>query len=458
MREKKFVGRTEELQYLEDAYNSDKFEFCILYGRRRVGKTSLIAKFCEDKKTVFHMGKIGSEIKELETLSHVISATLLDNSLVNFGSFEDALNFLAQWAKEKRLLFVIDEFPYFANSIVSAMSTLQHSIDHLLFKTKLMIVLTGSSVSFMEQEILGHKSPLFGRKTALIHLKPLPLNETSLLCNRNGIDSVIVQAMTGGIPQYVEYFSDNSIPLEKAIENYWFNKGGLLYQEPQFLLSMETRNSGKYLQILEILASGKTKLNEIATKLNLSTPNAAASLNTLVELGIVEKEYPFGQNQSRKGIWKIIDPLFAFHMKFVYPYLNLLELGKIDGVMEVLRNGLNQYVGHQFERMCHTYFLNNSNLAITSIKRWWGPNPLARTNEEIDLVAIDNKEFMVFGECKWTKEKVGLSVFKELKRKSELVNDTNNKEYWLFSKSGFAKELIEAKVATLVSVEDLVRV
>lgn len=454
---KEFVGRLDELEYLQTSYNSKKFEFCILYGRRRVGKTLLVSKFCEDKKAVFHMGKIGSEKKELEALSLAISDTLLESSMVNFETFEDALKFLAEWAKKQRLIFVIDEFPYFANSIVSTMSTLQHAIDHYLSETKLMIILTGSSVSFMEQEVLGHKSPLFGRKSAVIHLKPLSLNESAILCNRNGIESVIVQAMTGGVPQYVKYFSDNSISLEEAIQNNWFNKGGLLYQEPQFLLSMETRNSGKYLQVLEILASGKNKLNEIATKLNLSTANIAATLNTLVELGIVEKEYPFEQNQSKRGIWKIIDPLFAFHLKFIYPYLSVLEQGKIDGPLEVLKEGLNQYVGQQFEQICHIYFLKNTKLAITSIRRWWGPNPKTKTNEEIDLVAIDNKGYMVFGECKWTNNKVGLSVFKELKRKSELLNASDNKEYWLFSKNGFTEELIESKLAKLICVEDLIK-
>ncbi len=457
MLNRKFVGRTEELKYLENAYNSSKFEFCILYGRRRVGKTLLVSKFCEGKRTVFHMGQVGSEKRELETLSKVISDSLLGDSVVSFESFEAALTFLAQTAKDERLVFVIDEFPYFAKSVVSAMSTLQQAIDHQLFKTKLMIILTGSSVSFMEQKVLGSKSPLFGRKTGVINLKPMALHESALLSDRSALESVVVQAMTGGVPQYVEYFSDSSTPLIEAIEANWFNKGGLLYQEPSFLLSMETRNSGSYLQLLEVLASGKNTLGKIASKLHLSTPSVAASLNTLVELGIVAKEYPFRQNQSRRGIWKIVDPLFAFHMEFVTPYLPLLEQGKREGPMEVLRERLNQYVGRQFELMCHTYFLRNTKLAITAINRWWGPNPETKTNEELDLVAEDNRGWMVFGECKWTNDKIGLPVFQELKRKSELLSTSLNKEYWLFSKSGFTEELVEANVATLVDVEMLVK-
>lgn len=309
----------------------------------------------------------------------------------------------------------------------------------------------------MEQEVLGNKSPLFGRKTGVINLNPMPLHESALLSDRDAVESVVVQAMTGGVPQYVEYFSDNSIPLMEAIEANWFNKGGLLYQEPTFLLSMETRNSGSYLQLLEVLATGKNTLNKIATKLHLSTPSVAASLNTLVELGIVGKEYPFKQKRGRRGIWKIVDPLFAFHMEFVTPYLSLLEQGKREGPMEVLRGSLDQYVGRQFEQMCHTYFLRNTKLAITAINRWWGSNPETKTNEKIDLVAEDNRGRMVFGECKWTKDKIGLPVLNELKRKSELISTSSDKEYWLFSKSGFTKELVEANVATLVNLEMLMK-
>ncbi|HHU88046.1 MAG TPA: AAA family ATPase, partial [Spirochaetales bacterium] len=283
MLNRKFVGRVEELNYLEELYNSSKFEFCILYGRRRIGKTLLVSKFCEGKKSVFHMGKVGSEKRELEALSQVISNSLLEGSAVNFETFEAALNFMAKYGEGERLVFVIDEFPYFANSVVGAMSALQHAIDHHLSKTQLMIILTGSSVSFMEQEVLGNKSPLFGRKTGVLHLKPMPLNESAILSNRGAVESVVVQAMTGGVPQYIEYFGDKEIPLMEAIENNWFNKGGLLYQEPSFLLSMETRNSGNYLQVLEVLASGKNTLNKIATKLNLPTPNISATLNTLVD-------------------------------------------------------------------------------------------------------------------------------------------------------------------------------
>lgn len=456
MLNRKFVGRVEELNYLEELYNSSKFEFCILYGRRRIGKTLLVSKFCEGKKSVFHMGKIGSEKRELEALSQIISNSLLEGSAVNFETLEAALNFMAKYGEGERLVFVIDEFPYFANSVVGAMSALQHAIDHHLSKTQLMIILTGSSVSFMEQEVLGNKSPLFGRKTGVLHLKPMPLNESAILSNRGAVESVVVQAMTGGVPQYIEYFGDKEIPLMEAIENNWFNKGGLLYQEPSFLLSMETRNSGNYLQVLEVLASGKNTLNKIATKLNLPTPNISATLNTLVDLGIVKKEYPFKQKQGRRGIWKIVDPLFAFHMEFVSPYLSVLEQGKTEGPLGVLKEGLNKYVGRKFEQMCHTYFLRNTKLAITAINRWWGPNPETNTNEEIDLVAEDNRGKMVFGECKWTKEKIGLPVFKELERKSKLLTSSPDKEYYLFSRSGFTKELAEANVATLVSVEMMV--
>ncbi len=452
-----FVGRTEELSYLQEAWDSNRFEFCVLYGRRRVGKTALVSRFCADKPHIFHMGQLGSEAVELSNLSQAVSRGVFESATVNFSSFEDVLRYLSEISKDERLIFVIDEFPYLAKSIVSAMSSLQHAIDHYLGRGKLMIILTGSSISFMEQEVLGHKSPLYGRRTRTLKLGPLSLGETALLCRRSAVESVLVHAMTGGIPLYVQYFSDPQQPLFDAIESVWFTKTGLLYQEPQFLLTMETRKGDQYMQLLSLLASGATKPNELATKLGISSAHIAALLSTLATLGIVEKRFPFSEQQQRKGVWTIIDPLFAFHLRFVYPYLAVLELGKRSGAMKVLSAQFDQFVGTRFELMCHRYFIEHTQREIIAIAHWWGPNAKPGRNEEIDLVAQDINGGMVFGECKWRNTPVGMGEYQKLKERSDLLPGGTEREFWLFSKSGFTEELRSAQKATLVELEEMVR-
>lgn len=457
MNDQLFIGRKDELAFLEKAYASQDFEFCVVYGRRRIGKTSLVVRFCEEKRAVYHMAQRGSEAVGLEKLSEAISDSLLQKAQMQFANFEKALGYLAEVAEHERLVFVIDEFPYFCSSIPNSMSVLQYAIDHTLKKTKLMIILTGSSVSFMEQEVMGSRSPLYGRRTRTLKLNPFSLAETALLCARSPIESVLVQAMSGGVPLYVQYFASED-PLWEAIREIWFLKTGLLYYEPQFLLSMETRNPEQYAQVLALLAAGTTKPSQMADKLGVSSPHLAALLTTLQALGLVARELPFGEKQAKKGVYQISDSLFAFYLRFVYPYLSLLEQGKPEGPIRILEQYMDQFVGKQFEKMCHTYFLQHTDRPIIAISHWWGFDMQNHQNEELDLVAEDADGVMIFAECKWRSTKVGLSDYARLVQRSTIVKKGEQAEYWLFSKSGFTDELREAKLATLVSVDQMVSV
>ena len=401
------------------------------------------------------MAQKGTETIGLEKLSEAISDSLLQKAQVQFASFEKALEYLAEVSEHERLIFVIDEFPYFCSSIPSSMSVLQYAIDHTLKKTKLMIILTGSSVGYMEQEVMGSKSPLYGRRTRTLKLNPFSLAETALLCARSPIESVLVQAMTGGVPLYVQYFSSKE-PLWEAIREIWFLKTGLLYYEPQFLLSMETRNPEQYAQVLALLAALTTKLNQMADKLGVSSAHLAVLLSTLQTLGLVTKELPFGEKHIKKGFYRISESLFALHLRFVYPYLALLEQGKSEGPLRLLEQHMDQFVGKQFEQMCHTYFLQLTTRPIIAISHWWGFNQQNQQNEELDMVAEDANGGMVFAECKWKTTKVGLSDYARLVQRSTLLLKGEQAEYWLFSKSGFSDELRKAKLATLVGVEQMV--
>lgn len=264
MDESSFIGRSAELDLLNNAWSSDRFELVILYGRKRIGKTTLLGVFSEGKPTVYHSGQLGARGPEMDNLFQAISVGTLGGVGISFDSLAASFRFLGERAKNERLLFIIDEFPNFAQTITEAMSALQYAIDHLFQETKLMIILSGSSVSFMENEVLGYKSPLYGRRTLTIQLLPLRLAETAQLCKRSPTESVAVHAMTGGIPFYVRAFSNLHESLASAIEEVWFTPSGLLYQEPQFLLALETRKSDQYLQLLAYLAGGARRANELA--------------------------------------------------------------------------------------------------------------------------------------------------------------------------------------------------
>jgi len=449
-----FVGRKEELAELEDAYASDIFEFAVLYGRRRIGKTSLVSEFCKDKRTIFFASEMGSEAMALAKLSQSVSSLSKSKVSLSFASFGDILTYIADLATEERLVFVIDEFPYFAQSLPSAMSTLQHAIDHVLKPTKLMVILLGSSVHFMQQDVLGLQSPLYGRRTRQIFLQSFSVQETKNLCKRSDLDAVIVQTITGGVPLYVEYFASDVLLMDE-IHRLFFRKSGLLYHEPFALLSMESRTPGMYSQVLEILASGTTKPSVMADKMQSSSANIASILKTLETLGIVEKKLPFGQKNSRKGVWSICDDLFSFHSRFVAPYTSLIELGKVDGILALVSDQLNQYVGKKFEAICHRYFLQHTQRPVVAIGHWWGFDHALKREEELDLVAKDAHGNFSFGECKWSDKAVGKAELDLLKRRSYLVGEAKNPDFWLFSKSGFTKGIVEEGNIHLVGLEEL---
>ncbi len=194
-----FVGREAERAQLDRAWQSDRFELAVLWGRRRVGKTMLVNEFCRGKKAIQITAYLTGVTGSLEHLSRQVSAVLFPRSPITFSSLEELLSVVAEHARDERIVFSIDEFPYLAQSIPETMSILQMMVDRLFKDTKLMIILTGSSMGFMERQVLGHESPLYGRRTVQIHLLPFKLTETRMLLSSRSMEEVVtVHSLTGG--------------------------------------------------------------------------------------------------------------------------------------------------------------------------------------------------------------------------------------------------------------------
>ncbi|MFA5447683.1 MAG: ATP-binding protein [Sphaerochaeta sp.] len=435
-----FVGREAEREQLHRAWTSDRFELAVLWGRRRVGKTMLVNEFCRGKKAIQITAYLTGVTGSLEHLSRQVSEVLFPRSPITFGSLEELLSVVGEHARGERIILSIDEFPYLAQSIPETMSILQMMVDRLFKDTKLMIILTGSSMGFMERQVLGHESPLYGRRTVQIHLLPFMLTETAKLLPNRSIEEVIsVHSLTGGIPQYIQYFTPRE-SLDALIEQLFFTKDGLLFNEPNLLLMMEVRDTRTYNQILEVLAAGNNQISVIADKTHISTATVSASMANLQELGIVINRYPVGR-KARRAIWEFSDQLFAFWYRFVFPYTSLILSGKTAGVLARTEKYLPQFLGRSFEAIAQEYVLNTTELLITEIGRWWGPDPTTKGEEEIDLVAHDGEGNYIFGECKWTNSPASEATLNTLIHRSTLVTKSANTAFWLFSKSGFTDSL-----------------
>lgn len=458
-----FIGREKEIADLNELYSQDKFQLFVLYGRRRVGKTTLLNEFCKDKETIFYSAEQSNEKLNLEKFSSLVFNFYGENNLAPFSSWTNALSYIDDRQKDKKLVLVIDEFPYLVKKNKALLSELQHLIDHKLTRGNLFIILCGSYMGFMEKEVLGSKSPLFGRRTAQLHMKPFNYQTSSKFLNGfSNEEKLELYGAFGGTPLYLQQINNNE-SFEENIKRSYLKVTSYLYEEALLLLRQEVQEPGVYSAIIEAIASGYTKANEISTKIGEDSAKCLKYIKTLCELGILHKETPFGEKEtSRKTIYGISDFMFRFWYRYVFANRTLIETGAQQAVwLKKIEPDYNGYMGLVFEKVCADY-LSDKNakgelpILFTSIGRWWGTNPVTHGQEEIDLVANDLKDY-IFGECKWRNEKLDLSVLRELKTKAEIFSkNRNNTYYFLFSKSGFTDAVKnEVKADNSVILVDL---
>ena len=461
-----FIGRKREITALDKLYNSNKFEFAVIYGRRRVGKTALINHFIDDKESIYFMGVESNEKQNLENFSKSIieysSGIEAENS---FLSFQDALEYVFKLSERKRLILVIDEYPYVARSSKSLASTLQLLIDKYKDTSKLMLILCGSSMSYMEDEVLAYKSPLYGRRTAQMKIFPFSFDEACrYLKNYSDEDKALAYGIVGGTPQYLLQIDDR-LSIEDNIKNTYLNPISFLYEEPTNFLKQEVREPAIYMAIITAIAVGASRMSDISNKVGEDSNICANYLKSLINLGIIKKETPYGEKSSRKSIYSIEDNMFRFWYRFVPGNNSIIMRGAADIVYKRIEPQLPEYMGAVFEEICKQYLWNlllngNSPVEFSELGRWWGNDPIEKKQTEIDIMGEQDKKTALFGECKWINEKVDLGVLETLIKRSNLFSYVNVHLY-LFSKSGFTKGCIdkanELGNVSLVTYSDMLK-
>jgi AAA+ ATPase superfamily predicted ATPase len=459
-----FVGRRRELGELTRLYDTGKFQCVIVYGRRRVGKTALINEFVKDKDAIYFTGLETNAKENLSSLSRSIFALSRDftDSAPVFTAYGDALDAVFAQAKTRRTVFVIDEYPYLAVSYKGFSSLLQRYIDEHKDDSKLFIILCGSSLSFMENQVLGYKSPLYGRRTAQFKVLPFDYAETMeyLEADFGAGDAALLYAITGGVPLYLSMIDRGANPAENIKMNF-LTPSGYLFEEPSNLVKQECREPAQYNAIIGAVANGASRLSEIASKVGLETAVCSSYLSKLISIGIVKKEYPFRAETNKKTIYVLADGMFRFWYRFLPENMSLVQRGEAEAAYERIAPHLPAFMGAVFEEICkqHLWRLNAAGqtpFTFTDAGRWWGNNPKKREECEIDIIA-DDGESAIFCECKWTNEAVGLDAAETLIERSELFR-YKNKYYCLFAKTGFT-DGVRAEAArmgnmTLIGFDD----
>ena len=442
-----FIGRENELDTLNRLYHSDKFEFAVIYGRRRVGKTALINEFAKDKDTIFFTGVETNAKQNLDNLSRCImeyNAGIAAGA--SFNDFQMALEYVFKLAKAKRIVLVIDEYPYVARASKSLASTLQLLIDKNKDTSKLFLILCGSSMSYMEDHVLAYKAPLYGRRTAQLKVRPFEFSEACrYFKNFSDEDKALAYGIAGGTPQYLMQLDDR-LSIEENIKNTYLNPTSSIFEEPNNLLKQEVREPAIYNAVITAIATGSSKMHEVSNKIAEETSVCATYIKNLIALGIIKKESPYGEKNTRKTIYSIEDNMFRFWYRFVAENTSVISRGADELAYKRIEPYLSDYMGAVFEDISKQHLWNellNDNCPVnfTDIGRWWGTNKKTRQQEEIDIMGVQDKTTALFGECKWTNEKVDLAVLEKLIEQSELFN-YKNKHFYLFAKSGFTKGCI----------------
>lgn len=439
-----FIAREQDLAFFERCYRRGKAQLVVLYGRRRVGKTACLREFAKDKPHVWYSCTKDTDAIQVRRLSQRLMASL-PQGVRSFGSidnWEAALRSIPQLDMPGRKLVILDEFPYAVASNGALPSILQNVWDERLCNEDVMIVLSGSSIGFMEDSLLGEGNPLYGRATGIWKMEPLTYTDASkFFPDYNPKQKLEAYGILGGIPYYLEQFDSSEDIRANVCENI-LARGCPLYSEVNFLLREELQEPSTYNAVLDAVAAGETQLGKIAQRGMLDTSSASTYLRRLESLRILEREFSvqMGQQERTKrgrGLWRVTDNYVRFWYAAVAPYVSELDQGDADGVWtHVIAPNLNDLLSGPFEDVCRQW-VRRRNIDGTlpfrcrAMGRWW------QGADEIDVVAFGDEHRRLLGECKFWDRPVGVDVLRGLEEKQKRLFPEEEAHLYLFSKCGF---------------------
>jgi AAA+ ATPase superfamily predicted ATPase len=452
-----FWDREQELAFLERQYQQPGSNLVIVYGRRRVGKTTALARFSADKPNVIYLADRSMETTLMQRLSAAIARFLSDDLLAQvtppdwdwvFGQLISRARF------DRKIVLVIDEFQALAQVNDAFPSILQRLWDTQLQSHNLMLILCGSLVGMMYRTTLAYDSPLYGRRTGQLRMRPLTFSALRETFADHAFNDVVeLYAVSGGVPVYVEALVDGvgqsqRSSLMSKIDECVLDPGGRLYDEPRFVLSGEVSDTTTFFSILHTIALGNRQQTHIAGKLGLSTNYLSSYMRILLDLEALEKRIPITADprRGRRSLYYIGDHFFDFWFRYVYPYQSELESGRPAIARVDIRQTFDQFVSRTFEDcvrdwLWHLHDQGKLPLELHKMGSWWNK----RT--EIDIVGLNNSTHdILFGECKWAQNPIGLDVLKDLYNKASQVpwhKDERQEWFVLASRSGFQESLIE---------------
>ena len=449
-----FIGRERELASLKEFYEKDGIGMTVIYGRRRIGKSTLITEFLKNKKNIFYTATKVGKNRNLELFSKQVLELLMPGvEDISFNTIEAVFDFINKNIGDDKVVLAIDELPYWAEKDEALLSVLQKYIDTVWQDKNLKIILCGSALSFMENKVLSEKSPLFGRRDSQIKLEAFDyLDAAKFVPGYSNEDKAICYGITGGVAKYLAMI-DTTKNLDENIVRLFFRKDGYLYDETRNLLTQEFTDITIVNNIVEQIASGVNTLNVIAGKIGEKEQTVLYSLEKLINVGLVEKKKCITDEKNKKKTQYVLkDYMFKFWYEFIPKAISVIEMGQGEiYYQKAVKPYLHSFMGAVFEEMCRYYTLKQGitgeyGCFVTSVGTWWGVENFIDKNSnikmqsaDIDVVAlseIDKKA--VIGECKFKNEKIDKGIYETLIRRGKLITAKYKvSKYIFFSLSGY---------------------
>ena len=449
-----FIGRERELASLKEFYDKDGVGMTVIYGRRRIGKSTLITEFAKDKKTIFYTATKVGKNRNLELFSKQVVDMLMPGvEDISFNTTEAVFDFIDKNIGDEKVVLVIDELPYWAERDDALLSILQKYIDTVWNDKNLKIILCGSALSFMEKKVLSEKSPLFGRRDSQIKLEAFNyLDAAKFVSDYSYEDKAICYGITGGVAKYLSMI-DPEKSIDENIVRLFFRTDGYMYDETRNLLTQEFSNISIVNNIVEQIASGENTLNIIAGKIGEKEQTVLYSLDKLINVGLVEKKKCITDEKNKKKTQYVLkDYMFKFWYEFIPKATSVIEMGQGEVYYQkVVKPVLHSFMGSVFEEMCRYYTLKQGitgqyGCFVTTVGTWWGVENIKDENgdirtqsADIDVVALsETDKKAVIGECKFKNEKIDKGIYETLLRRGKLISAKYKvSKYIFFSLSGY---------------------
>ena len=455
-----FIGREKELQQLQQLYQTGGFQLAVLYGRRKVGKTALINEFCRRNSAIRFSALETSSIQNLNCLRQVLSKYLQKAELPALPTLTAALEYLFELSCSRHFILSIDNYPFLAKTDRQFGHTLAELIQKYEGHAKMLLLLTGTSGTVMDQQFFQARAPFCQKASLTIHLKPFDFFECrKFFRGFSSVDLAKIYGIVGGVPQYLLMMNDR-ISVQENIKALFLNASSPLFEEPSIILRQEVREPSLYNAIISAIANGADKLSSIASFVCEETSVCATYLKTLLAMQIVRKESPVTDPSIKKTVYRIDDPLFRFWYRFLPECMNEICQGQTDAAYRIIEPQLSGYMADVFEEICRQYMRQLSlqkklPAPVTELGCWWGVDPFSKEPLRIDiLAATQEQDTALFGSCFWNNPQVTDRELRKLITLSELFPQ-QCKHYYLFAKSGFSRACYdlanELQTVTLVN-------